>query len=92
MRITGNINKKACGRTSMSMKAENKPRFGTQGPHRRHRKLGKDVKKEEGGKVKIRMDDGGSDIEVSDVSDEDSDEELLNTESGSHIQVKKADG
>jgi hypothetical protein len=43
-------------------KAENKPKYGTQGPHRRHRKLGKNVKKEEGGKVKIGMDDGRSDI------------------------------
>jgi hypothetical protein len=73
-------------------KAENKPRFGTQGPHRRHRKVGKNVKKEEGGKVRIGMDDGGSDIEVSDVSDGDSGEEPPNVEPGPHIQVKKADG
>jgi hypothetical protein len=74
-------------------KAENKPKYGTQGPHRRHRKLGKNVKKEEGGKVRIGMDDGGSDIEVSDVSDDEGGaEEVFNVESGSHIQVKKADG
>ena len=74
-------------------KAENKPRFGTQGPHRRHKKLGKNVKKEEGGKVRIGIDDGGSDIEVSDVSGvEGGDEEVFNVDAGSHIQVKKADG
>jgi hypothetical protein len=73
-------------------KAENKPKYGTHGPHRRHRKLGKNVKKDEGGKVRIGMDDGGSDIEVSDISDEDLGEEPLNVESVSHIQVKKADG
>ena len=73
-------------------KAENKPKYGTQGPHRRHRKLGKNVKKEQGGKVKIGTDDGRSDIEVSDVSDEDSGEEPLNAKSGLHIQVNKAVG
>ena len=77
-------------------KAENKPKNGTKGPHRMHRKLRKNVKKEKGWKVRIGMEDGGSDIEVSDVSDvsddEDGDKEVWNVESGLHIQVKNADG